>query len=80
MIEIWMKFMPINETKVWYVLHPDKFVWNIVMDDGDLDEESLSKWQFKLQYCKSLVPKAKKINNKKMVEPSSGSVLSYERL
>ena len=29
--------------------------WNIVMDDWNLDENLLSKWQY-LQHCKSIMP------------------------
>ena len=29
--------------------------WNNVMNDWNLDEKSLSKWQF-LHHCKSLIP------------------------
>ena len=30
--------------------------WNVVMDDWNLDEKSLGKWQY-LQHCKSIIPK-----------------------
>ena len=47
--------MSISETKFGVICILTNMWWNIVMDDWNLDEESLSKWQY-LQHCKFTIP------------------------
>ena len=55
--EAWMKSMPLFEEffekGIFYIL--SILQWNIVMDDYNMDENSLSKWQW-LQHWKSIMP------------------------
>ena len=55
MIETWIKFMPIIETKVGILCILPFMWWNIVLDDWNLDWTSLDKQQY-LQPCIYVVP------------------------
>ena len=46
--------MPIIETKFGIICILTNLWWNIVMDDWNLDEKSLSTWQY-LQHCNAQI-------------------------
>ena len=48
--------MPIIETNFGMICIQAILWWNIVMDDWNANEKSLSKWPY-LQHCKSIMPK-----------------------
>ena len=45
MIEIWMKFMLILDMKFGNSSIFTNLWWSVVMDDWNLDEKTLNKWQ-----------------------------------